>query len=261
MRAVIHVNQAGHQQQAGAAMKAGLARHRIAVSVGDYDNPEPCDFAVIWGAPAKHPRITQSAPHMLVMERGHLPDRMIYTSCGWDGLARRGRYPLATDWGMRWRPRWGDLMRPWRGTTGYALIIGQVEGDAALAGLGMQRWVKEQTDDLRAAGWDVRFRPHPLVARPERSLEADLTGAALCVTYNSTAGVEAVLAGVPTVTLDEGAMAWEVTSHAVPEIVRPAREAWAHALAWTSYTLEEVAAGLAWEHLAPVMEEAPCATA
>jgi len=256
MRAVIHFHpHLNHQRAYATAMRAGLERHGVNVAFGGYDTPtvRQHDFLVVWGAPAKQPRVAQTTRPLLIMERSHLPDRMVYTSCGWDGLARRGRYPKADDGGARWRAHWGGLLQPWRDGGGYALLIGQAHGDAALHGLDVDRWIAEQTAALRALGWTVRFRPHPLVARPERSLEEDLAEAVICVTYNSTTGVEAVLAGVPTIAMDEGAMAWDVSGHALDEIVRPEREAWAHDLAYTSWTPEEISSGEVWAHLKGVM--------
>lgn len=266
MKAAVHIGRQPHHEVYGKAMAAGLERHGVEVTVSGHDQPQPCDIAVIWGAPAKHPMVTMTARHLLVMERGHLPDRFLYASCGWDGLAGRGRYPKAPDGGQRWRERYGHLLQPWKIGGEYALVIGQVEGDAALGDLAFDRWAQQQTDALLATGWPVLYRRHPLASHDGRkpvgsvlahgTLAEDLAKAAVVVTFNSTAGVEAVLAGVPTVTLDEGAMAWPVTSHALGHLVRPSREAWAHDLAWTGWTLEEIASGDAWAHLGPIMEGA-----
>lgn len=270
LRAALHINNLAHQRVHGEAVKAGLERHGISVEFHQYDTPAACDFAVIWGC--KQPSVIGKAPHVLVMERGHVGERMKYSSCGWDGLGRRGRYPKASDGGKRWDILWGNLMQPWteKGAEAYALLIGQVPGDASLYGLteGFQEWAKTTTLYLLSKGYCVRYRPHPLVRRsglhfcpPHASLsysdliQDDLKGAALCVTYNSTSGVEAVLAGVPTVTMDEGAMAWPVASHSIAEpIVRPDREKWAHDLAWSQWSLEEIRSGEAWSHLGPIME-------
>jgi hypothetical protein len=147
------------------------------------------------------------------------------------------------------------MLKPWRAAPGYALLIGQVSGDAAVRDLDMDAWIKEQTVALEALGWEVKFRPHPFTRPVRQSLAQQLAGAGLCVTYNSTTGVEAVLAGVPTITMDEGAMAWDVSGHTLTDILCHDREQWAHNLAWTSWTLDEIAAGLPYEHLAPIMEE------
>jgi hypothetical protein len=261
VKAALHVNQHEHQQRYGAAMKAGLERHGIEVIVAAPHSPEPCDFAVIWGW--KQPAVIKAAPHVLVMEATHLrqgdPQNLAEVSCGWDGLARHGRYPKAPD-GERWQ-RHAHLMRPWSDKRdGYALIIGQVEGDAALHGMDVQLWADDMERALVDWGWSVRFRPHPLTRKSRTTLEQDLVGATLCVTFNSTAGVEAVLAGVPTVTLDPGAMAWPVARHCLYEQsfrpFQPDRRVWAWDLAWAQWSLEEIAKGEAYAHLAPIMEPA-----
>ena len=151
-------------------------------------------------------------------------------------------------------------------------VLGQVPGDAALYGLDLDAWAQRTCAALLAQGRTVRYRPHPLVRRcgdvrcpagatgSTGSLDEDLAGAALAVTFNSTAGVEAVLAGVPTVALDVGAMAWPVTTHDLASVQTPEREPWAHRLAWCQWTIEEIASGLAWEHLAAAGERrwGPC---
>ena len=274
MKAVIHVNNFEHQKTHGAAMKSGLERHGIEVSWAGFDEPAPCDFAVIWGSPFKHPRVKEATPRLLVMEAGHIGGRdltrLTYTSCGWNGLQRRGRYPKVEDGGQRWKALYADFMEPWRiQTEGYALLLGQVPGDFSLYGLpsGFQSWAQAQTNMLRTLGYDVVFRPHPLCRKlghlttPDGAEESngtlaeDLAGASFAVAFNSTSSVESVLAGVPTVTLDEGAMAWDVTSHQLStDRVQPDRHAWAHWLAYTQWRLDELSSGFAWEHIHTAME-------
>jgi hypothetical protein len=248
---IVHAGHHEHQQVAAKHMVAGLERHGLTVRWNEH---RPCDVAIVWGGKQRE-RVVGEAGHVLVMERGHVGDRMAMTSCGWDGLGRRGHYPRATDGGARWRARYHALMAPWTERVGYVLVIGQVDGDAALGGLDVARWRVEIEQALVARGHVPKFRPHPVMARPRRSLAEDLSGAELCVTYNSTTGVEAVLAGVPTVTLDPGAMAWPVTVHELEAPpLRPDRTAWAADLAWTQWTLEEIANGDAWAALEPVRE-------
>lgn len=261
----MHLNNQPHQQDFGAAMAEGLKRHGVEVRHGGLNEPEPCDFAVVWGY--KQHRVINAAPHVLVMERGHFGDRMAMTSCGWDGLGYRGHYPKAPN-GERWLAA-GYGAQPWsdRATYMHALIIGQVEYDAALRGLNIVRWAEDVERELMAYGWkSIRFRPHPLAdrARPTpwltltpkgSTLAEDLADADLCVTFNSTAGVEAVLAGVPTVTIDQGAMAWPVAAHSLMEgLKRPDRTEWAWDLAWTQWSRDEIASGETWAHLALVMD-------
>jgi hypothetical protein len=107
----------------------------------------------------------------------------------------------------------------------------------------------------------VKFRPHPkaiekgfrhapIGTQPCAGTLGDaLDRAAVAVTWNSNAGVDAVLAGVPLVTMDDGSMAREVSSHRIGALARPDRTAWAHRLAWKQWTIAEIMSGAALEHL------------
>ena len=57
-------------------------------------------------------------------------------------------------------------MCPWRERRdGYALLIGQVPGDQSIAGVDMDGWYSKTATELKSAGWDVRFRPHPVAVQ------------------------------------------------------------------------------------------------
>lgn len=282
MKAVIHVNHAEHQRTHGAAMKAGLERHGLTVEFAPFNAPMPCDVAVVWGW--RQDNVNRGKAAVLVMERGHLPDRMVYTACGWNGLGRRGTYPTAAlmgdAGGARWAARFAPLMAPWKherepscakaSEGGAVVIFGQVDGDASLYALrqGFRAWAEEMTKAAAVYRKPIVYRPHPLSVRHgntwhpagtelsiHRPLADDLARADLAITYNSTSGVEAVLAGVPTVVMDPGGMAWEVARHDVGEPIRPDRTAWARDMAWTSWTMEEIAAGDAWAALSRCLPE------
>lgn len=262
MKVVLHVNNAAHQKQHVAWMREGFDRHGIPHEVAEYNNPRPCDVAVIWGW--KQPQIIQRMKEMaapiLVMERGHLQPRMLYTSMGWNGLCNRATYPEVDDDGVRWREFFGD-MEPWHSTAvgDYVLLCGQCDGDAALHGVNFRRWAQDVCNDLVAKGIKVVYRPHPFMLRngvdwcpagakfSTETLEHDLRWASYAVTYNSTVATECVLAGVPTVTHDIGAMAWDVTSHGLSEpLVTPDRTEWAHKMAWCQWHPDEIRSGEAW---------------
>lgn len=268
----ISINHAMHQKEHGEAVRQGFAKHGLqSVFVQGDTVLEDADFHVTWSI--KRPRIFDWShrhnKHVLVMERGHVGDRMNWTSVGWDGLGYRACYALAQDGGERWQKHWQHLVEPWTTRHNTALVLGQCAGDASLYGLkeGFEAWATQQCHTLKQQGYAVRYRPHPLMKRqgstfcppiahpsPNERLWDDLQWAGLAVSYNSTAGVEAVLAGVPTITLDEGAMAWPVSGHTLFDRVQPNREAWCHRLAWTQFTLEELRSGFAWECVSQVME-------
>lgn len=265
MKAVLHANNSTHQTEAIAWMCEGLGHHGISWEIAEYDSPRAGDFAVIWGWRQHEVKdwCRRYDMPLLVMERGYLQPRMEFVSLGWDGLAGRGRYPLTC--GDRWEQYWGE-MAPWQAGAGYALVCGQVPRDASLYGVDFNTWAQRVTGQLIEQGREVVYRPHPIMLqagqfwRPSRarlstgSLDGDLADAAVCVTFNSTTGVESVLAGVPTVACDEGSMAWPVATHDVDDIlVTPDRLAWARRLACSQWSPWEIKSGEAWAAIREVM--------
>lgn len=238
-------------------MHSGLERHGITPLVTQRDTATEGDAVIVWGWRQKRviEHCERTKTPLLVMELGHLQDRMHFTSLGWGGLANRGLYPAPDDNGVRFRRLWPKMMKPWRKGT-YVLLCGQCEGDASLAGMDHNKWAQTATAALLRRGERVVYRPHPLqnkgwcplgAERSQDSLSGDLSQASFAVTYNSTVGVEAVMAGVPTVTFDAGSMAWPVTSHSIDDpLTTPDRDEWAHRLAWCQWTPDEIESGEAW---------------
>ena len=257
MRAVIVAAQhAAHQQTFGGAFAAGLRRHGWEVEISTIY--KPADMVVFWGV-RKQDCIMAQRRHgeVCILERGYVGDRFAWTSVSFGGgLNGRGEFRGPLDDASRWRRHFSGLMQPWRRQDGYALIMGQVLNDMSMSGLRPKDIWSKAAADLAALGTDVRFKPHPKDRRQTHlpgvngasgDLGAALAGASLVVTINSNSGVDAVLAGVPTVTLDAGAMAWPVTSHRIGDVLMPDRERWAHALAWKQWLPEEMASGECWE--------------
>ena len=240
------------------AISAGLKRHGVSVDVRPPGNPAPCDLAVVWGV--RKAREMESGRRALVLERGYVGDRMgMWTSVGFDGLNGRADFRNA---GMD-SARWDRLFAPYmsegfeEGSGDYVLVMGQVDGDAALRGMSVERWARSVVAEIRRHGLPVRFRPHPK-GRPVNagcevaggSLSEALGRAMWAVTYNSNSGVDAILQGVPAVSMDPGSMVWSVTgrtSYQAPP--QPDRSVWASEIAWTQWSLEEIRRGDAWDHL------------
>jgi len=254
-----------------AAFAKGLQRHGIEPVRKLYsDRPEPCNVAVAWAF--RNRRLVDqqrlTGGRFLTTELGYVGDREAWTSLGWDGLNGKADFGFGGPWHQsersadpkRWQTLFPDLVKPWRvNKDGYVLLIGQVEGDAALHGADIRRWyVATARAAQRAYRRPVMFRPHPkgslrqmpLVPNARgSSLEQALEGAMVVVTFSSNAGVLAALAGVPVVTLDPGAMAWPVAGHELGELVTPDREEWCARLAWCQWSLDELANGEAWAHI------------
>ena len=139
--------------------------------------------------------------------------------------------------------RFGVFAHPWRGegrTTVVALQSDEFMASFA-GGLDLERWVRERWP--RWAG-DLVIRRKGC----ERPLAHDLRVAARVVTWSSNAAVEAVLYGVPVVTLGESVAA----PFARDRELWPDRYDWASRLAASQWSLPEFRAGLAWRSLSEV---------
>jgi hypothetical protein len=204
---------------------------------------------------------------VLVVERGYVGDRFHWTSLGWNGLNGKavrpdGRLLFPKACGIRWAHHFaGGYLQSWQDNTkGYALVLGQVPSDMSVKNVNLRSFYARTVAQLKALGHEVRFRPHPkaqhffprnvTVTDCTSSLEDDLNDAKFAVTWNSNSAVDAVLAGVPCVTFDQGSMAWGVTSHSLEEpVTMPSRDDWVSWLAWQQWAPEELANGYAWQTL------------
>ena len=248
-----------HQREHREAVEAGFRR------LGFTDR----NLVVCWGWRTGR-RWHASGRNVLVLERGYIGDRFRYSSVALNGLNGRATFPAAVqDDGARFRS-FGVPIQPWKPEGEYVLLVGQVAGDAALQGRNLGPWYAATAKAAAAVyGLPVRFRQHPREAERQISrrvpgtvansgdLGDALAGAAVVVTFNSNTGVEAMLAGKPTVAVDEGAMAWPVAAHELGAEANPDRQAWAYDLAWKQWGVEEIASGEALRGIAEVLSASP----
>jgi hypothetical protein len=262
---------ARHQQSHAAAMAEGLKRHGIDATIQRSHERISARVAICWGW-RMGLQLQRAGRDVLVMERGYLGDRFAWTSLGWNGLNGRAKFVTPDDDdGARFRQHFS--LTPWRAGGDYVLIAGQVPGDMALAGRDLGPWYAGAAQAAgRTYGLPVRFRPHPEAARLGRrspavpgaataggTLAEALAGAAVLLTFSSNTAVDAVVAGVPAVTADQGSMAWAVAAHTVGDRITPDREAWAARLAWCQWSLDEIRDGRAWEVVGAKLREAEAA--
>lgn len=250
-----------HQRTWGEAFAHGLRRHGWEFEVhSSLESRRGVDLVAMWGV-RREKDIAQAkaiGAEVCVLERGYIIDRFQYSSVSFGGgLNGRGEFSPCMDAGARWRSwdsQWGGLLKPWRPVQpgGLALIMGQIASDQSVKGVNVDAWYIEAQCAMQALGLRTRVRPHPgggrITPERQRSLADDLALASVVVTYNSNSGVDAVLAGVPTIACDQGSMAWPVAGNSLAEIPpTPDRTAWAHELAWRQWTLDEMRRGRCWE--------------
>lgn len=240
----------------------GLAKHGRMPELGRLNEPQDCDLAVFWGH-RQHAIIEKQrsrGAHYLVMERGFIGDRFLWTSLGFEGLNGRAMFPAIDDNWQRWNEHFEKYLKPWKESNGkLAVIMGQVRGDESIRGIDFDKWVQDIAAPARAAGFEVWFRPHP--ARPhdrppglnvmQGALQEALDAAACVITYNSNSGVDSILNGVPAYAEDLGSMIFNTHTRYIPSICWPRKE-WTAKMAYTQWLPEEIESGAAWEALRTV---------
>ena len=207
------------------------------------------------------------------MERAYIGERHHWVSLGYDGLNGRADFcnqDITSS--KRWDKYFLDYIKPQRTyKNGYALVIGQVPGDASHKHININKWYETTIRSLNKKGVPVVFRAHPLARQnnvwqpaadlqfkydKNPSLEASLKGARCCVTFSSNSGVISMLEGVPTVAYDEGSMVYNIAENDLNNIDNtPDRTDWARKLAYCQWLPAELESGEAWEHLKQGMEE------
>jgi hypothetical protein len=237
--------------------------------------PRKCDLAVVWGFRKFGPLPNSQHRRLLVFERGYMLKRRMWPSVGYDGLNGYADF-CNTDVGSeRWDNVFASAMKPWRTEDrgNYVLIMGQVPGDVSLRGLDPHLWCFKIAKELEALGIPAAIRWHPKSDHSPRTrfkvlpanmpLGDALAGARYVVVYNSNTAVDAVMQGIPAVTMDRGSMAYGVTGHD-PLVYPPTpdRTQWMHRMAYTQWCMDgrgksinEVAHGDFWDHLAKGMQE------
>jgi hypothetical protein len=262
--AIFTRSQMGHQRYWADAFDAGLRKHGLIAKRLDVTNEvRACDLAVMWSH--RHTKVIEmqnAEPDRdyLVMECGYLGDRLKWTSLGFNGLNGRAEFPHHNMPDDRWKEleRLGECKFegwPYATRQGYVLILGQVPGDASVEGVDLAA-LYDLIGDTYHPRYEIRYRPHPLGAvetkwpHTEGTLAEDLAGARFAVTFNSNSCVDATLAGVPCLTLDEGAMSHRFTKGKLGDVpqVWP-RHRWLADLAYCQWNYQEIASGEAWEHL------------
>lgn len=145
--------------------------------------------------------------------------------------------------------RWGSLginLQEWQKTGKNVLIcpISRYVGD--YLGIDAAQWTKTVVAELS------RHTDRPIAVKPKDGipLETALKDAHCLVTHSSNAAIDAIVAGVPVITLGVSAaqpVSWSFEDIEAPHY--PEREPWAHVLAHHQFTLDEMRRGIDLESL------------
>jgi len=236
------------------AFRSGLKHCGFEVCVRIAD-PDPGDLVLVWNryGETHHEgrRFEKAGARVLVAENGY---------CGRDW---RGGiwYAIAHNW-HNGRGSWFvggperahaqfDEPEPWAPGTGPVLVLGQ-RGIGAEPVVAPNGWFAGVLRSLQANGVPVVFRDHPGRDPDTDGLARALYGARAAVTWTSSAGLRAILAGVPCY---HGLPQWIAAPAAVP-FATPLpppflgdRWPMLERLAWAHWELSEIASGVAFDYL------------
>lgn len=225
--------------------------------------PGPGDVLVIWNRYSDHEQTADTWERqggtVLVAENGY---------CGRDAagqqlyaIAAHGHNGSGTwpdrdgeeDYGARWRAL-GMEIGPWRESGEHILVC--PNRHFGMRGLAMPiDWEASTVKQLRAVTRrPIRVRPHPNGGAPATPLAADLENCLAVVVWASSAGVHALLSGVPVVCTAPWWILKDCGASALKHVEQArAGERLPHfeRLAWAQWTVEEIALGLPFRYLLP----------
>ncbi len=153
--------------------------------------------------------------------------------------------------GSRWDALGIDL-KPWRASGEHVLVLpnrsfGMPDRMMPLT------WTADTAKRLqKLTGREIRIRAHPGNDPPKKALAADLEGAWACAIWQSSAGVHALVAGIPVICCSPawickgaaGADLREIESPPMPDRL-PAMQR----LAWAQFNIQEIESGFAFTSL------------
>lgn len=147
--------------------------------------------------------------------------------------------------------RWSALgvqLQPWREGGGHVLICPN-RSFGTPGRIMPPQWPEQMRAKFEAQGYQTRIRPHPGNHVPARPLERDLEGCWFVVIWNSSAGIHALIAGVPVISCAPNwicrAASWDDRRPLPP----PARLPALQRMAQGQFFVAEIAAGIPFQRL------------
>ena len=206
--------------------------NRLGFEIVPHARPAPGNVLVLWNRKAGRDDTDATAMEaaggkVLVIENGYLQkvDKTMYAV----SLSEHhtGGPVGDTD---RFGPLGFELRHQEAAPFGFVLVCGQ-RGVGSPTMASPPQWAEKHAESLRRRGLTARVRPHPGNRAPSVPLKADLMGAGACHVWSSNAGVLARVLGYP------------VTSWAPHWICEGPREAAMQRMAWSQWSVPELATG------------------
>lgn len=267
--------QPGHPRSKAvcSAMLAGIQKSGDKVTLRSalqYRMPEG-DVAVFYGLAGKLAQVFADYPRAgrkaVYVDLGFWGRKDGGRFAGFHKLAVNDRHPTAYFQARRHDASraqvFGLKPSPWRRKGDHILLAGMGPKGARAEGFQALGWERQALAELRRhTDRPVIYRPKPnwinppplpgaIMAPKDQSLEDAIAGCHAVVTHHSNAAVEAITMGVPAFVVEGVALPMARTD--LKLIETPAypdgRGQWLSDLAWTQWSVAEMATGQAWAHL------------
>lgn len=223
---------------------------------------KPGDILVTWNRYAEWhdiaTRFESQGGSVVVAENGYLgpggvsPHQMEPRE--WYALALGGHNGSGV-WIGGGSERWEALnvdLKPWRTSGEHVLVCPNrpMGRPNLIMPLGWAENVRKRLEPLTDR--PIRVRPHPGNGAHKTPLEADLEGAWACVIWSSSAGVQALIRGVPVIHecpywICDGAASMKIRDVGKP-VMNDRLDA-LHAMSWAQWHVSEIASGEAFKQL------------
>lgn len=258
MDVVIHANEVPWQKEYYPWFVEGFGRHNMKVRRVPNDAAVPDAINVVFANNSWKKTVhtcNMTGIPLITVNRCFFGDRHHMVAIGWRGFNGDADFrlqPFMPD--DRWKKHGFDIPEWNYDKDGYILVCGEFRD--------MANWYRSLDSFLPRN--EVRFRPHPFVnvipaawevapGKRQDDIETALAGARVCITFDSIAGCDAALAGVPSITYGEKSMAWDVSYHTWEQYQEgsplPKQYPWACRLAYCQWSHDEIRHGDFWGHL------------
>ena len=154
-----------------------------------------------------------------------------------------------------------DLIKPWKKNGSKILICPPSEKVSHTFGIKTDPWIEEVTSEIK------KYSDREIIVRKktetrmnrvtnpiQKVLDDDIF---ILVTYNSIAATEAIIHGIPALTLGVNA-ATSVSINKIKKIenpVYPDRQLWLNNLAYGQFHIEEFQNGVVWDHIEKIANQ------
>lgn len=254
----IHANNIEWQREYLGRFKAGFEKYDHTVLTTDKDEADADALNVVFANNSWKKTVNTcnlTGIPLITVNRCFFGSRHDMVAIGWNGFNGEADFCLEPFMDSdRWQKH-GFVIPPWQyDRPGYVLVCGEFRDKSD--------WYRKLASELE--GEDVRFRPHPFKTevpaawtlapgKKQDDIETALSGAKVCITYDSIAGCDAALAGVPSITYGRKSMAWDVSYHTFAQYqmqtLLPKQLPWACRLAYCQWSHDEITNGAFWGHL------------